>query len=123
LKTLKNGSTVWVAGGICVLLVAVLHSMGDWFRRSEGGKPQPREAATPLEQRLEALERSHRTMRLEWEDVYDRLMKAAARLNARNRRDKPEPQPEADAPNTVDGLPHLGTHDVLAAARGRRSAG
>jgi len=95
--------------------------MGGWFKRSEGGKLQEPAAITPLEQRVEALERGHRSMRLEWEDVYDRLMKAAARLNARTRREvAPEPPDQVD-PVTETPAPGLGTHALLTEARARRT--
>jgi len=74
---------------------------------------------TDLEQRMDALERGFRSMRLEWEDVYDKLMKAAARLNARTRREKPEDAPAP--PNADPGIqPYItGSHAQLAAARAK----
>jgi len=94
--------------------------MGNWFGWSEGGKQEIPAAVTALEQRMEALERTNRSMRLEWEDVYDRLMKAAARLNARSRRAAPDPIEEESSPATPEQPLSLGTHAMLKQARERR---
>lgn len=75
---------------------------------------------TALEQRVAALETANRSLKMEWEDVYDKLHKAAQRLNQRTRREKREEEPppaeESSAP-----APHLlGNHELLANARKNR---
>jgi len=96
--------------------------MGDWFRRSEGGDEKDRARMTACEQRLDSLERGQRSMRLEWEDVYDRLMKAAARLNQRSRRAAVVDPPEEIERIPVADVQHTtGSHETLAAARQRRT--
>jgi len=123
LKNGKKRSTVWAAGGVPDVPQPLRNHMWAWLTgRSEGESPRNSAAITSLETRMDALERSFRTMRLEWEDVYDRLMKAAARLNARTRREAavenlPTPN-EAEQPQAAAGT--LGTHDMLAAQRNRR---
>jgi len=93
----------------------------DWFGYAKVKKERPPADLTALEQRLDGLESGFRAMKLEWEDVYDKLHKAAQRLNARTRRqsreDEPPEQVDPVAPPPVHGT---GTHDMLAAARNRR---
>lgn len=94
--------------------------------RSEGGKQKLSAQIHTVEQRLDDLETRFRSLKMEWEDVYDKLHKAAQRLNARTRRDKRDEEPpaaeqpvEAGAgPAPVHGL---GSHDQLEAARNRRA--
>jgi len=119
---MKKSSTVWVAGGLLgLVLVAVLTDMGNWFGRAKVGTKEKPVSKTALEERMDTLERSFRSMRLEWEDVYDKLMKAAARLNARTRREAPAPSDEEVAPEKIAPPgPTLGTHSVLEEARTRR---
>ncbi len=95
---------------------------GGWKKRREGGIVQIPVTDTATEQRLDALERVVRSLRLEWEDVYDKLMKAAARLNARTRREKDEELPPPRNGDEMQPTPvGTGTHAVLSAARrGRR---
>ncbi len=59
-----------------------------------------------VEKTLEDLAISHRKLRLEWEDVYDRISKAVARLNARDRAEqKREGRAQDDgAPQTLDEI-------------------
>ena len=95
--------------------------MGWWTSQDEGGNRRHGASITALEQRLDTLERGQRSLKLEWEDVYDRLMKAAARLNARTRRaaaDEASPEP-VERP-TPGNLSSLGTHEILQGARNRR---
>lgn len=77
-----------------------------------------------LEKRLEGLESGFRTIRLEWEDVYDRLMKVMGRLNARIRKSESVTSPEADVETIGNPPPAVfavtGSHAVLAAARAGR---
>jgi len=95
--------------------------MGWWSRRSEGGNAVGMKAFTDLVQRQDTLERGFRSMRMEWEDVYDKLMKAAARLNARTRREKQEDAPPLPV-EPGQQAPHItGSHGQLAAARARRA--
>jgi len=96
--------------------------MGWWTDLREGGNLRLRRSVTALELRVDALEISNRSIKLEWESVYDKLMKAAARLNARTRRaavDEASPEPVEVVPASMKNS--LGSHEELAAARARRS--
>ena len=96
--------------------------MGDWWGRSEGGKEVKPPTNTALEERMDTLERGMRSLKMEWENVYDKLMKAAARLNARSRRAAGEEPPELIAEPGPPEVEHVtGSHAALAAARNRRA--
>jgi len=84
---------------------------------------------TALKQEVDDLKRQIRGLKLEWENVYDKLMKAAARINARHRRQQQEEPPPADQfdeetnrqPTPTSHPEHgFGSHEALTAARGRR---
>jgi len=95
--------------------------MGGWFSRSEGGIAEYRRDFTALEQRIDTLERSNRGLKLEWETVYDKLMKAAARLNARTRRATADETALEDTVATLaEEQTTQGTHAILSEARARR---
>ena len=96
--------------------------MGWWADLREGGNLRLRRSITALELRVDGLEISNRNLKLEWESVYDKLMKAAARLNARSRRaaiDEAAPEPLEVVPGSMKNS--LGTHEELLAARNRRA--
>ena len=66
------------------------------------------ELPAALEERLARVEKtqedlasSSRKLRLEWEDVYDRIERIVARINARSRKERAE----ADAPPSGDHQP------------------
>jgi len=94
--------------------------MGWWSGRSEGENKEILRAITALELRVNGLEIENRSLKLEWENAYDKLMKAAARLNARTRRETAEDAPTPPNGDPVTPSTGLGSHDVLAAARARR---
>ena len=91
---------------------------------TRGERKQEKERIDALELRCEALERAAKTIKLEWEDVYDRLTRTMGRLNARIRKSESlespespdEVDPKAPAPITYP----TGDHAILAAARARR---
>ena len=96
--------------------------MGWWADLREGGNLRLRRSITALELRVDGLEISNRNLKLEWESVYDKLMKAAARLNARSRRAaEAEPEPVEVVPSPSGMKNSLGTHEELLAARSRRA--
>jgi len=83
-----------------------------------GAKEQPTAPKTDVEQSLNALKADMRGLRLEWESVYDKLMKVVSRLNARSRREaQTEETEEVERPAAPAGI---GTHELLSAARARR---
>jgi len=97
-----------------------------WFG-TRGGRKQDTERIAAIEKRLEGLDSGFKTIRVEWEDVYDRLMKVMGRLNARIRKSEAGTAPESDdhvdgqAPAPPAGLVALtGSHSLLAAARANR---
>jgi len=75
---------------------------------------------TALKQRVDDLERQLRGMKLEWENVYDKLMKAVSRINARSRRENQEEPPPAELPEDEPPLHGFGSHAALRAARERK---
>ena len=82
---------------------------------------RPLADTTALELRLDSLERDFKSMRLEWENVYDKVIKAVGRINARERRKTraEEEPPEVQEPTPAQQFVH-GDHATLAAARSRR---
>jgi len=74
-----------------------------------------------LAQRVDSLETANRTLKMEWEDVYDKMHKAAQRLNARTRRDTREKEPPA-ADDVIEPalVQAMGSHQMLEQARARR---
>ena len=56
-----------------------------------------------LESRCKTLEAGRKALELEWEDVYERLRKAAARLNQRVRDDEARDKKLEDAPGPTNG--------------------
>jgi len=94
----------------------------DWFAKAKVENGGLRAHTTALEQRIDTLESRFRTLKMEWEDVYDKLHKAAARLNARTRREKREDEePPPAEPQSEQESPHsLGSHAMLTEARKSR---
>ena len=78
-------------------------------------------AITSVEQRLDTIEAGIRGLRLEWENVYDKLMKAVSRINARHRREHAEPPPAELEEEPAPPATGMGTHAVLQQARERRA--
>ncbi len=98
--------------------------MLDWFGRAKVEIAEPTAAITALQLRLDTLESSVRALKIEWEDVYDRLHKAAARLNARTRREKrDEEPPPAESEPDLPAVHSLGNHEMLSRARASRNMG
>lgn len=91
-------------------------------------KAAHQEAIKALEQRLEALEQrpddlatAMKGLRIEWEDMLDRLQRVMGRLNARVRRDLPGEVPEETPQVPIN--PELARAELLKAARARRQHG
>jgi len=94
-----------------------------WWN-TRGAKTETSGAITALEERLERLERASKGLKLEWEDVFDRLNRMMGRLNARIRKNNALEGAESDGVDAPDAsetprTPH-GTHAVLSAMRARR---
>lgn len=70
-----------------------------WTR---GGRKKEEERIDALEKAQESLEGRFKTIRLEWEDVYDRLTRTMGRLNARIRKSESLTAPEGDAEVSTD---------------------
>ena len=92
-----------------------------WFHKPSTSK-NPSETVT---ERLDRLEAGLRALLLEWEDTYERVHRALARLNKRTRdaaeREAREPQetPQDDPQTTIPGLEGM---DPISAAIHRRRA-
>lgn len=74
-----------------------------------------------LQTAQQRLESGLKAIRLEWEDVYDRLNKMVSRLNARIRKSEGQAALESDDQTIPQGTapPRRGTHDILQEARKR----
>lgn len=73
----------------------------------------------------EAIDKLHsgeKKIRLEWEDVYDRITRTMGRLNARIRKAEATESDEPEAPRGQAPQSHLpGTHEILEAHRRKRA--
>ena len=95
--------------------------------RDRGGRKQEEKRIQTLEQAVEGLQRDSKVIRLEWEDVYDRVTRTMGRLNARIRKSEALTGSEGDiegstlppASPPVEVLP-TGTHGLLTQMRARR---
>jgi len=96
--------------------------MGIFGDRAKVENERPLAVDAALEQRVDALERGARGLQLEWENVYDKLMKAVSRINARHRRENQEEPPPAELEEPTPPMREhgFGTHSALAQARERR---
>jgi hypothetical protein len=95
--------------------------MWPWNR---GGENKHLGRIEALEKAVEAHNSGVKAIRLEWEDVYDRVNRTMGRLNARIRKSEAvqpgETDPEASGqPQMPFGTP-TGTHAMLDAMRSRR---
>jgi len=89
-----------------------------WTR---GGESEILGRIAALEKTTEGLVTGTKSIRMEWEDVYDRMNRTMGRLNARIRK-----QAEQEAVHDDDQVPvaettPVGTHAILAQARRRRA--
>jgi len=96
--------------------------MWDWTR---GGRKQDKERFAALEKAVEGLNRDSKVIRLEWEDVYDRVTRTMGRLNARIRKAEQVAEPEGaleteTVPAPLEVPVATGTHAQLVQARSRR---
>lgn len=92
-----------------------------WFHKESTSKTP----ADPADVRLDRLEAAMRSLTLEWEDTYERIMRTLRRLNkraqdARLLADKEEAETSQDAPGTTIANP-LGLDPVSLAIHARRA--
>jgi len=92
-----------------------------WTTR--GGENKQDEQIAALEEAVERHQRDFKVIRLEWEDVYDRITRTMGRLNARIRKSEAVEPPESDEQGTPQAEPHAvtGTHQRLREARRRHN--
>jgi len=86
--------------------------------RDRGGRKQEEERIEALERAVERHDSATKAIRLEWEDVYDRLNKTMGRLNARIRKSEGTTAPESNA-KPEEGAGPPGQHAVLSEMRRR----
>ena len=101
---------------IAVLLIPILV----WAFRDRGGRKQEEERIEALERAGERHESGTKAIRLEWEDVYDRLNRTMGRLNARIRKSEGTSTPENDE-KSEEGAKPPGQHAALSEMRRRAS--
>lgn len=91
-----------------------------WFNK----KSTARTPAGTLDERVQAVEAGLRSLSLEWEDAYEKLMRALRRLNKRaqdqRERDEREEQSHQDAPGPTNGAP-AGIDPISAKIMARRA--
>ena len=73
-----------------------------------------------LEKAVDALESAMRAIKLEWENVYDKVNRTMGRLNARIRKSEATAGPENDA-ELQEGARPPGAHAVLTEMRRKRN--
>lgn len=94
------------------------------FGWTRGGENRNTEAIEAIKKAIEGHNSALKVIRLEWEDVFDRLNRIMGRLNARIRKSEGLQAPESDSETTPQpeipfGKP-TGTHAMLDAMRRRR---
>jgi hypothetical protein len=95
-----------------------------WPFKARSGEPAPTTPAETTTLRLDKLESDLRMMRGEWEDTYERVMRALRRLNKRaqdmDKREEREQESAQEPPGaTIPGMPSL--DPISAAIIARRS--
>jgi hypothetical protein len=94
------------------------------FGWTRGGENRNLERIEAIEKAIEGHNSALKVIRIEWEDVFDRMNRVMGRLNARIRKSEGAQAPESDAEATPQaempfGAPS-GTHAMLDAMRRRR---
>ncbi len=76
-----------------------------------------------VEMTLEGIQISVRKVKLEWEDVYDRIEKIVARINARSRTERKEAEPAAAEPQltSIDDINAAIRKGTFPISHGRRA--
>lgn len=105
--------------------------MGFWqFFTSHPSPPTPNKRLAEIEERLESLERANKSIKLEWEEAYDKLHHLMSRVTKRAKdlsraqgdAEKTSAEPE-DAPGAPNGdevrHPYIGMHGTLQEMRRR----
>jgi len=94
------------------------------FGWTRGGENKHLERIEALEKALEGQNSALKVIRIEWEDVFDRMNRVMGRLNARIRKSESVQAPESDTEATPQAEmpfgPQVGTHAMLDAMRRRR---
>jgi len=93
------------------------------FRWIRGGENKQIEQIAALEKAVEGLESRLRLIKVEWEEVLDKVGKVMGRLNARIRKSEAVNASESDAEPEREAIPPhniSGSHSTLTAMRGRR---
>lgn len=91
--------------------------MWAWNR---GGEKEQLERIAALEKAVEGLVTGTKSIRIEWEDVYDRMNRTMGRLNARIRKEAEQQAAHEDSPEPDAKAGPTGTHAILSAMRERR---
>ncbi len=90
---------------------------------NRGGRKQLLERLDALEKAVEGHRSGLKAIRLEWEDVYDRVNRTMGRLNARIRKSEAVSSPESNAEETTQPVApppgRIGTHAVLREMRAK----
>ena len=60
-----------------------------------------------LEARCQCLERDGKSLRLEWEELYDKVRHQMSRISRRVSAEQPSSEESPPSPNTADGVPQL----------------
>lgn len=92
-----------------------------WFNKASTSKTP----APPTEERLDRLEAAYRSLQLEWEDTYERVMRALRRLNKRaqdqrERDEREETETRQEPPRATNGA-QLDLDPISAAIHARRA--
>lgn len=94
------------------------------FGWGRGGENENSEEIKTIKKAIEGHNSALKVIRLEWEDVFDRLNRVMGRLNARIRKSEGLQAPESDSEGTTEAPPSFqtptGTHAMLDAMRRRR---
>lgn len=97
-----------------------------WPFKSSSSKTPPETPSGTTELRLDKVESELRMMRGEWEDTYERVMRALRRLNKRwqdmDKREESAQKTHEDAPQaTIPGMPSLDPISAAIIARRNRA--
>lgn len=100
-----------------------------WFSRDEPSPPSDRKRLAEIEDRLDSIDRTIKSIRLEWEESYDKLHHLMARVTKRQKdlaraqteseTESAEPQDAPGAPNGNEVRSHYGQHSILTEMRRR----
>lgn len=97
-----------------------------WPFKATSGRTAPATPASTNDLRLDRLESDLKLLRAEWEDTYERVIRALRRLNKRAQdlaaKEEKEQQTHEDAPQaTIPGMPSLDPISAAIIARRNRA--